>query len=179
MKLQKIALVSSLVVSGITVSSVFSSAKAAIWNFSYTGSGFNNGTPVTINASGTLTTDTAGTLVTGITGSKNGSNITSLVSILSFRGNDNVFVPSGIPAFVKNGVGFQTADGLLNGIGYSPAFASYEDSTSSNASPILVTATFTPVTTSVPEPLNILGATAGLLLFGTVSTALKRRKVSK
>ncbi len=32
---------------------------------------------------------------------------------------------------------------------------------------------------TVPEPLNILGATAGLALFGTVSTAIKRRKVSK
>jgi len=32
---------------------------------------------------------------------------------------------------------------------------------------------------SVPEPLNILGASAGLALFGTVSTALKKRKLSK
>jgi len=31
----------------------------------------------------------------------------------------------------------------------------------------------------VPEPLNILGATTGLALFGTVSTALKRRKLTK
>jgi|GEM_PF-1232641 len=36
-----------------------------------------------------------------------------------------------------------------------------------------------PITSSVPEPLNILGATAGLALFGTVSSALKRRKLSK
>ena len=35
------------------------------------------------------------------------------------------------------------------------------------------------VDAGVPEPLNILGATAGLALFGTTSTALKRRKLSK
>jgi|GEM_PF-1655450 len=35
------------------------------------------------------------------------------------------------------------------------------------------------IATSVPEPLNILGATTGLVLFGTVSTALKRRKLIK
>jgi len=33
--------------------------------------------------------------------------------------------------------------------------------------------------TDVPEPLNILGALTSLALFGTVSTALKRRKLTK
>ena len=34
-------------------------------------------------------------------------------------------------------------------------------------------------TTSVPEPLNLLGVTAGMALFVTVLTALKKRKISK
>ncbi len=41
---------------------------------------------------------------------------------------------------------------------------------------VYLTGTSTVITSSVPEPLNILGATTGLALFGATSTGLKKKK---
>ncbi len=108
-----------------------------------------------------MTTDAAGTLVTGITGIRNGVNITSLLPAGGYAFNDNGFNPSGNPAFLTfNGVSYEvlgvdkynffydfdnTAGG---GIGYFDFIGT--------GTPTAVTATFTPV----PEPSMVFGFVA-------------------
>jgi hypothetical protein len=86
----------------VIATGAFSTAKAAQFDFSYTGTG--------INASGVIATDATGTLITGITGQRNGVSITSVAAPNTLAGNDNVFNPTGNPAFLTfNGVSFNLA----------------------------------------------------------------------
>ena len=144
----------------------FSAANAALHNFSYTGTG--------INASGVITTDAAGTLITGITGQRNGVAITSLLAPGSFPlplyPNDNVFIPTGNPAFLStNGVSFSLASSPnpLN-IFFFSTDSTYRE-TPDDSLGTVVNATFT----IVPEPSSLFGL-AALTALG-IGASLKRK----
>ena len=81
MNFNKIALTTLLLSLSVPV-------QAATWNFSYNGNG--------ISVSGQLTTDSTGTLITGISGTRNGLEITGLLPVNSYANNDNIFIPTNI-----------------------------------------------------------------------------------
>lgn len=78
------------------------SAQASMYNFSYSGTG--------VNASGVLTVAPSGPnyLITGISGTYNGSAITSLFAPGGFQGNDNLLL-SGSPQLTILGFAFSVA----------------------------------------------------------------------
>jgi len=189
MNLNKIVLVSGLVVSGIAVSSRFTPAIAT--NFVIDGNTYN----ITSKVLGTTSS-----LIIGGTFNDNGfaslnSQILSTLEQQPWWGNPTLaydaanIVKMSLPvpgdAFPWAGPNFAYASDSD-----SPFFSEYsygigtDNSITGSVSKGDATGTDNAfavgsIVSTVPEPLNILGATTGLVLFGTVSTALKRRKLSK
>jgi len=157
------------VVSGIAVSSVFSSAKAT-------------GINLAGNWSGTGYSCETGPLTEQVQISINQDNLVAT----KITGDD--CVPAGNTTFqgtVPDPVSVGTSFPVTFTVGNPSAPAS---GTSRSTLTVLTADSFVvnggasdivTFNSSVPEPLNILGATTGLALFGTVSTTLKKRKVSK
>jgi len=200
MSFKKIALLSGLVVSGIAVSSVFSSAQAAVLITAQ-----ETGGNVLFSYSGTLN-------LSGYSSSSNGPvggpGIDPSQALIVFdSGTFSIYSYNSIggPSSFGSGDGASPSSTTNNQFGIQPGSGDiyvptgYSSGGSLSGSMTFNSATFaslgiTPgsytwtipndsitltVSTSVPEPLNILGVTASLVLFGTVSTALKKRKVSK
>lgn len=145
---------------GLLTTSV--SADAALINFYYTGTD--------VTASGQLTTDTEGTTITGISGERNGVAINSLLPPGSYPlevPNDNVFIPSNLPAFLTyNGLSYQTTEGSNYNLYYDDDLLVplYTEVFGDEENLVRVTATFT----SVPEPSMVLG-TVVILGLGALS----------
>ena len=151
----------------VIATGAFSTAKAAQFDFSYTGTG--------INASGVIATDATGTLITGITGQRNGVSITSVAAPNTLAGNDNVFNPTGNPAFLTfSGVSFNLArDPTPVNFFFDTQNSNYAE-TSNNVNN---SAFFVPVSanfTTVPESPSIFGL-ATFAVFG-ISAALRHKK---
>ncbi len=88
-------------------------AEAANFNFSYSGVDEFSGAPV--NASGILTTDPVNTtLVTGISGRRNGALITALAPVGTSDNNDNRLYPN-FPQLDGGGISYSTAPTSSNG----------------------------------------------------------------
>jgi len=147
--------------------------EAATWNFSYNGN--------EISASGELTTDTAGTLVTSISGARNGVEITGLLPVKSYANNDNIFVPSGNPGFVDIlGLSYETNDNIAYNLYYSNTITTNYGECNNIEMPScnfpyignVVSATFN----EVPQPSIVLGAFTALAMLGFVSGSLKNKK---
>ena len=174
LNLSKIALVSGLVVSGIAVSGVFAPAKAAGINLAgnWLGTGYTG-----FDSSGNTVIVTPPELI-GITINSNNLLVATKITGDTAVPAGNITFQGTVPSIVNVGTSFPVT--FTTGAFNNPA-----SGTASATLTVLTANSFTGSsvtfarTTSVPEPLNILGATAGLVLFGTVSTALKRRKVSK
>ena len=183
---QKIVLLSTLIISGI---SGINGAQAATWNWSYSGAG-------TIGGSGTFTTNnTSPFVVTGITGNAEGSNITGLypVGTLIYQRIDNRLFTNQ-PQLTYKGIGFATEalttanqaglvlfydDGIVDpnfpivGYGLYVFTADYGNSpgTYTNIADINFQAI------EVPEPINVLGSVTGIALFGALTNVLKRKSI--
>jgi len=232
MDLKTIALVSGLVVGGIAVSSVFSSAKAAtIPNLFNTGID-NSGNPLGSGVGDphyTLTSFPSGSATTAVavTNTSNGlwtgntttsewiapySDSNAIATVGQYKYQTTFTLPKDFSTASITGQWATDNEGvniLINGNSTasttpSSGFTFNNFTISSgfvagtntldfivNNGTLPLGGTINPTglqvnslvgnytTILVPEPLNILGATTGLVLFGTVSTALKKRKVSK
>ena len=211
MNLKKIVLVSGLVVSGIAVSSVFSSANADVitsntsaegttagyigqsvttgnggpWN-NITFNFFSNTAATNPSASGNLFIFSQA--YSGIVGNLSSGATGYLADTTTISGGKYIFQsnltlqPQTQYFFYSNALFFPTvAISFSNPYPGGNAYRDIGGSSGTFGSNPLFDYAFQLNGTilAVPEPLNILGATAGLVLFGTVSTALKRRKVSK
>jgi len=180
MYLKKIALVAGLVFSGISVSSVFAPAQAVILNV---GGKDYDVTRISTNYNESIALLQQQPWWTGTNATPNSladqfasallavnSNPTpppnELVNIHGTYGPFFLFQPTEncIAQFTTCATTY-TANGFPGGADFLAGNINYEYEVLSS--------------TVVPEPLNILGATITLALFGTSSTILKRRKVSK
>jgi len=250
MNLNKIALVSGLVVSGMAVSSVFAPSYAADFTFSLPSSGYSkNGGELTFTQSpltgigqetvslselpdaefyyyiNTFNNPTPqpdfifygyqtvpGSPPAPISFNFNNGNLVGINLTTSYSNKKNFsladynFISANLTGTLTlTGNQFQEAytgsvytvarddSNLQNNcppyppnyiVGLSCQTVNYNNTTV--ASGTITFTTITPINPSVPEPLNILGATTGLILFGTVSRAhcathrkIKRRKLTK
>jgi hypothetical protein len=192
MNFQKIALLSGLIIAGMSATGV----QAATWSWSYSGTGV-------IGGSGTFTTnDAAPFVVTGITGNAEGSKITGLYP----AGTGIYEVPiNNSPVLIDNSISATEPQLSYNGLGFATealTFANnaglvlyYNDGSDIlNPIPSLGLFKFTSnygnaigawtdyvginfVATEVPEPLNVLGSVTGVVLFGSLTNVLKRKNI--
>ena len=212
MKLNQIALVSGLVVSGIAVSGVFAPAKALSLTFTDNFNGENGGvgelnynsfnnwtvTDGTVDLIGNgffdfypgngLYVDLDGSsFKAGVLTTKTAFNLSPGDYILQFdlggsqRGDTNIVDVALGSVFSKEYIR-ESSDPLalvtenIHVSSSTSAFLSFHNLGGDDVGAILDNVSLTSSeTTSVPEPLNILGSIAGLALFGTTSAALKRK----
>ena len=110
--------------------------------------------------------------ITGITGTYNGSNITSLIAGLF--GSNNLYYISG-PSFVDgSGLGFGTAAGTSVNLFYQDSAPSYRVNTLNPFGSTFVTASSSRVAAAVPEP-----ATWAMMLVGFAGMGLALRRRSR
>jgi hypothetical protein len=140
-------------------------AEAALWTWSYTGAGFA--------ASGTITTSDTPNVdgfysITGISGSRNGKAIVSLLPAgTAVPGNegfpvDNLLATQA-PELTSSGFGYQLADGTFGNTFFAD-FLSPQTYLEFFSDPALGTHTELPVTfnATVPEPAGLLPMLTGL-----------------
>jgi hypothetical protein len=148
-------------------------AMAADYIFSFSGTNLFGGQPLV--GSGTLTTSGVtvqqngrdAQMITGITGTYNGSAITGLASV---TGSDNFYYLTG--KFVSgNGLGFVTAAGTNANLFDSAG--QYRINTTNPFQSGFVTATSSPAASAVPET-----ATWGMMItgFGMMGAVLRTRR---
>lgn len=158
-------------------------ASAAVFNWTYTGTITSGGAAV--NSAGTITTtDTTSTVagrqaytVTGITGTRNGVDITGLAPAFPtiFGGADNFLFVTGLP-FTDLGVSFSLANGtfanlFLDDVSTGEYFATNLAGSTGRTNAIGVF-TYSAANAAVPEP-----ATWAMMLlgFGAMGYAVRRR----
>ena len=155
-----------------------SPAAATEYLFNFSGTGFFGGS---LNGSGTLTTDDqsfvnalngqTAQMITGITGTFNGSAITGLAP--GVFGANNLFYLTG-PFFVDgSGLAFTTASGVSANLFVTNGTNYRVNTQGAGLLTGLVTARATAATAAVPEP----GTWATMMLgFGAIGFALRRRR---
>jgi hypothetical protein len=146
-------------------------AQAATWRFSYNADG--------ISASGQLTTDATGSLITNISGTRNGKSISTLLPINGYANNDNIFFPSGNPGFLDElGLSYQTTDNISYNMYYSSTInTKYGECNNVQMSSCNFPYIGKPVTANfkeVPESSTILGSFLALGFLGFVSGKSKK-----
>lgn len=156
-------------------------ATAAIFNFSYIGAG-DTITPPGADAtvSGVLTTGpynqaTNSYQITGITGTRNGAKIDSLLPSNSLLANDNILTVSS-PQLDENGFAY-TAGGQSYNVFHSYDYFEIAGNLSGGqlSSFTTIDAPSTPI--SVPEPSSVLGILSMSVLIG--GTLLKQKLKQK
>ena len=156
---------------GLTVDVFAKPAQAVGFNFSYSGSG--------VTASGVLTTtntfDANGFLtITGITGQRNGSTITALLSPGSFPNtapNDNLFSPAS-PFLTFNGFSYLVGTQPENVFALNGGYAETSDINANTVNDrILSSFNISAQRTSVPEPFTIIGTLIG----GTAAFRMRKK----
>ncbi|NMG11852.1 PEP-CTERM sorting domain-containing protein [Brasilonema sp. UFV-L1] len=156
---------------------------AATFNFSYSGVSFLDSTD-TVTATGVLTTDpydpaTNSYLITGITGTRNGQSISSLLSPNSFLDNNNLLFADSSSQLDEFGFAYTVGNQSYNvfnsyqylELGYIGTYDTGASSTPVNSGYPIISFSITPVT-SVPEPSSMLGILGISVLAG--GTLLKR-----
>ena len=143
----------ALATSGMVFGLCLPSSAAQLWNWSYSGGG-------SIGGNGTFTTDDGPSpyLITGITGTSEGSTITSLLPVGTEVGNiptDNLLRENN-PQLSQLGVGF-TANGINYALyWFSQRYLLHVESLGSSFSPLQFTATLAEPPSTTPEPSSLL-----------------------
>ena len=167
---QKLAVATSSL--ALLTTTAIAPATAANFKFSYSGSNINGD----VDASGVLTTDDYNAendsyLITGITGTRNGVEIDSLLppGSSSFEDSNNNLLFSNSPQVDFCGFSY-TAGGSTYNL-FSIAGSVYGEKSADGA---IFPVTFSATPTAVPEPSSILGTLGVSVLFGG---ALLKRKL--
>lgn len=149
-------------------------ATAADFNFSYSGSNING----SVSANGVLTTGAENSAnnsyqITGITGTRNGVSIDSLLPSGSSsyeNNNDNLLLPSS-PQVDFFGFSYEAGGETYNLFSLTESSSTLYGEKSTNG--VIIPISFSATPTSVPEPSSIIGVlSVGVFIGGT----LLRRK---
>jgi hypothetical protein len=160
----------SIIAAGLVATAALGAtpASAALYNFSFSGSGQSGSGILTTASSSTIKFGETAFAITGISGMLNGSAITGLSG---FLGSDNYYFTTGTSFVDGSGVGFTTAAGTSASLYYQSTASSYRITTVSPFATAFVTATSSAVA-AVPEPASWAMMIAG---FGLVGGAMRRR----
>ena len=170
-KMKRFSLAVLAIAAALAISPV---ASAQDYNFTFTGA--NSGPDV--NAVGIGTLDVVGGVVTSITGTFDGNPITGLVS---YAGNDNVFISSGSPSYFDfDGLSF-AANSIDYNLFYDGSTGTYILNSVSNPVGYPTPSTLITFSASVPEGgsslLYLLLAGAGC--FGAIFLSPRNRLGSR